>query len=421
MHKTFWFQLHWFLGFVFGILLLIVGVSGAILSYEKEIMNVINKDTYTVQIPQNQERLKESEILKIFHEKNPSEKINSISFSSDLEKSVSVNVAKEGERRGVTTYLNPYTAEVLPELVGKDFFMFVFRLHRWLAFEGTIQGVGKQAVALATIAAIILTIGGIIVYWPRIKNGFVKSLTFSFKHKNRAFLSTMHSAIGMWVVPFFLLMCLTGLYWSYDWYRSAMFTVFQVEQPKRAAPPQQAQGQGQGQGQKEQQANKPQNGENRQARAEGEAKGEGRKDIASGENRVQKQVIVYDDIASTIDFFNSNVARDYQNASLRLEPSKNGTYTISYLFADATHFRESNSMEIDFKNEKIVKESKYEDKKLNEKIMSSMLPLHSGEFFGWFGKLSYFISSALMALFVITGYMLYYDRWKKKRTKALKK
>lgn len=394
MHKTFWFQLHWFLGFVFGILLLIVGVSGAILSYEKEIMNVINKDTYTVQVPQNQERLKEAEILKIFHEKNPSEKINSISFSSDLEKSVSVNVAKEGERRGVTTYLNPYTAEVLPELVGKDFFMFVFRLHRWLAFEGTIQGVGKQAVALATIAAILLTIGGIIVYWPRIKNGFVKSLTFSFKHKNRAFLSTMHSAIGMWVVPFFLLMCLTGLYWSYDWYRSAMFTVFQVEQPKRAAPPQQAQGQGQ----KEQQANKTQN----------------------GENRVQKQVIAYDDIASTVDFFNSNVARDYRNASLRLEPSKNGTYTISYLFADATHFRESNSMEIDFKNEKIVKESKYEDKKLNEKIMSSMLPLHSGEFFGWFGKLSYFISSALMALFVITGYMLYYDRWKKKRAKALK-
>src|SRR5574344_193730 len=306
MHKTFWFQLHWFLGFVFGILLLIVGVSGAILSYEKEIMNVINKDTYTVQIPQNQERLKEAEILKIFHEKNPSEKINSISFSSDLGKSISVNVAKEGERRGVTTYLNPYTAEVLPELVGKDFFMFVFRLHRWLAFEGTIQGVGKQAVALATIAAIILTIGGIIVYWPRIKNGFVKSLTFSFKHKNRAFLSTMHGAIGMWVVPFFLLMCLTGLYWSYDWYRSAMFTVFQVEQPKRAAPPQQAQGQGQGQ--KEQQANKTQN----------------------GENRVQKQVIAYDDIASTVDFFNSNVARDYQNASLRLEPSKNGTYTISY-------------------------------------------------------------------------------------------
>ena len=46
----------------------------------------------------------------------------------------------------------------------------------------------------------------------------------------------MHSAIGMWIVPFFLLMCFTGLDWSYDWYRSAMFTVMQVETTKRATP-----------------------------------------------------------------------------------------------------------------------------------------------------------------------------------------
>ena len=36
MHKTFWFQLHWFVGIVFGLTLFIIGVSGAILSYEKE-------------------------------------------------------------------------------------------------------------------------------------------------------------------------------------------------------------------------------------------------------------------------------------------------------------------------------------------------------------------------------------------------
>ncbi len=383
MHKTFWFQLHWFLGFVFGALLLIIGLSGAILSYEKEIMNVINKDTYTVQVPQNQERLNEAEILKIFNEENPTKKINSISFSSDLGKSVSINVVKEGERRGVDLYLNPYTAEVLPELVGKDFFMFFFKLHRWLTLTDENQVIGKQAVALATIAAIFLTIGGIVVYFPRIKNGFVKSFTFSFKQKNRAFLSTMHGAIGMWVVPFFLLMCFTGLYWSYDWYRSAMFTVFQVEQPKRVAPIQAT---------------------NQQTKTD---------------NKEEKS-ISYDDITSSIEIFNKNVIKKYQNATLKLDSSKSGTYTISYLFEDATHFRESNTMEINPIEKSVIKDEKYENKKLNEKIMSSILPLHSGEYFGWFGKLTYFISSALMALFVITGYMLYYDRWKKKKAKALK-
>ncbi|MCT7524708.1 PepSY domain-containing protein [Aliarcobacter cryaerophilus] len=395
MHKTFWFKIHWFFGFVFGILLLLIGVSGAVLSYEKEILQAINKDTYFVNIPQDKQILSTKEILEKYQTENPDSKINSISFSSDKSSSVVLNIASKdpNNRRGESIYLNPYTAEVLHQIEGKDFFMFFFKLHRWLTFEGDTQWIGKNAVALATIACIILTIGGVIVYWSRVKNNFLKSFTFSFKSKNRAFLSTMHSAIGMWIVPFFLLMCFTGLYWSYDWYRSAMFTVMQVEQPKRATPTTQVV---QIEQQKEKQSEKEQKSEK------------------------QPELISYENAQKVVDIFNQNVSRDYKNANLRLTPSKDGIYTISYLYADATHFRESNSMEIDPNKSIVVKEAKFEDKKLNEQLMSSMLPLHSGEYFGWFGQLAYFISSALMALFVITGYMLYFDRWKKKRAKALK-
>ena len=391
MHKSIWFQLHWFFGAIFGVLLLIIGVSGAVLSYEKEILQAINKDTYFVQNLDNKARLEPSEVLKIYKENNIDTKINSISFSSLENSSIVLNIEKEGARKGLNIYLNPYTAEVLPEIVGKDFFMFFFSLHRWLTFSGDTQWIGKQLVAISTIVAIFLTIGGVVVYWSRIKANFLKSFTFSFKYKKRAFLSTMHGAIGMWVIPFFLLMCFTGLYWSYDWYRSAMFSVMQVEQPKRAAPPTQTSNQGQGE---EQRAGTLQN---------------------------RTQVISYDDIKQTVEIFNKNVSRDYKNANLRLTPSKDATYTISYLYANATHFRESNSMEIYPNKSLVVKEAKFEDKKLNEQLMASILPLHSGEYFGWFGQLTYFISSALMALFAITGYMLYYDRWKKKRAKKEQK
>ncbi|WPD02511.1 PepSY-associated TM helix domain-containing protein [Arcobacter cryaerophilus gv. pseudocryaerophilus] len=400
MHKTIWFKIHWFFGFVFGILLLLIGVSGAVLSYEKEILQAINKDTYFVNIPQDKQILSTKEILEKYQTENPDSKINSISFSSDKSSSVVLNIASKdpNNRRGESIYINPYTAEVLPQIEGKDFFMFFFKLHRWLTFEGDTQWIGKNAVALATIACIILTIGGVIVYWSRIKSNFLKSFTFSFKSKNRAFLSTMHSAIGMWVVPFFLLLCLTGLYWSYDWYRSAMFTVMQVEQPKRAEQLAQTQ-----EDNKEKEQNKTQNND---------------KSNLNRQNKIES--ISYENAQKVADIFNQNVSRDYKNANLRLTPSKDGIYTISYLYADATHFRESNSMEIDPNKSLVVKEAKFEDKKLNEQLMSSMLPLHSGEYFGWIGQLLMFIASSLMALFVITGYMLYFDRWKKKRAKALK-
>src|SRR5574344_98961 len=395
MHKTIWFKIHWFFGFVFGILLLLIGVSGAVLSYEKEILQAINKDTYFVNIPQDKQILSTKEILEKYQTQNPDSKINSISFSTNKSSSIVLNIASKdpNNRRGESIFLNPYTAEVLPQVKGKDFFMFFFKLHRWLTFDGDTQWVGKNAVALSTIACIILTIGGVIVYWSRVKNNFLRSFTFSFKSKNRAFLSTMHSAIGMWIVPFFLLMCFTGLYWSYDWYRSAMFTIMQVEQPKRATPATQV-------------VKTLEQKENKVLKDEKSEK--------------QPKLISYENAQKVAYIFNQNVSRDYKNANLRLTPSKDGIYTISYLYADATHLRELNSMEIDPNKSIVLKESKYEDKKLNEQLMSSMLQLHSGEYFGWFGQLAYFISSALMALFVITGYMLYFDRWKKKRAKALK-
>ena len=395
MHKTFWFQLHWFVGIVFGLTLFIIGVSGAILSYEKEILQAINKDTYFVNIPQDKQILSTKEILEKYQTENPDSKINSVSFSSDKSSSVVLNIASKDpkQRKGESIYLNPYTAEVLPKIEYREFFSFIRSLHRWLAFEGDARTIGKNIVAISTIACIILTIGGVIVYWPRVKNNFLRSFIFSIKSKNRAFLSTMHSAIGMWVVPFFLLMCFTGLYWSYDWYRSAMFKIMQVEQPKRATPITQVVKSVE---QKDNKVVKEENSEN------------------------QPEILSYETAQKVADIFNQNVSRDYKNANLRLTPLKDGFYTISYLYADATHFRESNSMEIDPNKSLVVKEAKFEDKKLNEQLMSSMLPLHSGEYFGWIGQLLMFIASSLMALFVITGYMLYFDRWKKKRAKALK-
>ncbi len=189
MHKTIWYKIHWFFGVIFGLTLLIVGFSGAVLSYEKEILRFLNPNTYNIPIAQDKQILKVQEILQKYQSQNPDTKINSISFSNDKSSSVVLNIASKdpNQKKGQNIYLNPYTVEILPELTGKDFFSFFLRLHRWLAFEGDSREIGKNIVALTTIACIILTIGGLIVYWPRVKNHFFKSFTFSFKHKKRAF------------------------------------------------------------------------------------------------------------------------------------------------------------------------------------------------------------------------------------------
>ena len=371
MHKTIWFKIHWFLGITAGIILLIVGLTGAMLSFEKEIMNAINKDSYTVLVQDGQEKLTTKELLEKFQYQLPEVKINSISFSSDKTTSTVINVAGKGEgkesRKGINYYVNPYDATILPELKGKEFFSFILTLHRWLAFSGDAREVGKQAVAISTIALIVLMISGIAVYWATIKRAFFKSFTFSFKHKKRAFLSTMHSAIGMWVIPFYLVVSLTGIIMSYDVVRDTLYNMAGVQKPQKM------------------QGTKPQGKE---------------------ENRVLK----FDEYEKAVNLFDTFTEKNYSTATLRFP--QNGT-VYSFNYTDTRHHY--NSLELDTSSLKLLKHEKYEDKTFAEQLVKSILPLHTGEYFGFIGKVGMFISSALMALFTITGFMLYFNRINKKR------
>jgi sulfite reductase (NADPH) flavoprotein alpha-component len=50
--------------------------------------------------------------------------------------------------------------------------------------------------------------------------------------------------------------------------------------------------------------------------------------------------------------------------------------------------------------------------------MGSILPLHTGEYFGVIGQTAMFIAAALMSLFTITGFMLYFNRKNKKKKRV---
>ena len=166
MYKNIWFKLHLILGLSAGFILLIVGFTGAMLSFEKEILNLMNHDTYKV-VVQEQGKLSTKELLEKFQEQKPQSKINSITFSSSNDDSNMINVAGMGEnaRKGITYYVNPYTAEILPEVSGQKFFKTVENIHRRLLLDDF----GKQVVGFSVICLLILMFSGIYIYYPRLK------------------------------------------------------------------------------------------------------------------------------------------------------------------------------------------------------------------------------------------------------------
>lgn len=426
LKKTF-FQIHWFLGITAGFILSLMGVTGAIYSYEQEITRWLNPESYTVQI-ENKPKMSPTELYQHFQTTKPELKINSITIAKAEGEASSVNYAKEGARRGVTLMVNPYNAAPLPEIKGKEFFAFIQQLHRNL----TVGPVGKQITGACTLMLIFFVLSGLYLRWPK-KHSFKQWFAIKPKLKGRNFLWDLHAVVGTWVVIFYLLLACTGLYWSYDWWRSGMFKVLGVEQPK----PEMQAGEGSKRGGSDQAKpnnehsnqhnsdHKPNNA-NRQGNAEPiqqrdrtqntEHKAEYRNNNSSEhDQKGLKPEQIKLALTQTWAGFNDKIGRDYSSVTLSIPKKENGQLEISFVDAIPQHERARNKATFNYQTNQIEKLDLYEDKKLNEKIMSSMLPVHRGSFFGPIFQFIFMLAALVMPLFFVTGWMLYLKRRKQKK------
>jgi sulfite reductase (NADPH) flavoprotein alpha-component len=199
------------------------------------------------------------------------------------------------------------------------------------------------------------------------------------------------------VVIFYLILACTGLYWSYDWWRNGMFKVLGVERPQ---PQMQANAAPQGQ------QGAPQGRE----RGEGAAR-EGRGERAEGLDSLQMQAV----LNQTWTGVQAQLGRDYSTMTLNLPKQANSEVSLNFVDAVPQHERARNSATYNYQTASLTDISLYEDKKLNEKIMSSMLPVHRGSFFGPVYQFFAMVASLLMPLFFVTGWMLYLKRRKQKK------
>jgi sulfite reductase (NADPH) flavoprotein alpha-component len=346
-------------GLLLGITIAIVGVTGAILSYRPEIMALINSKSLYVK-KTTDTPLTLAKIAEKVSRQNINVSISSLTIYSDETRSVAVNSGGHGR---VGYFVDPYTGETLPNMKGGEFFNVMISLHRWMTFQGMNQ-TGKQIVAISTIAIIILSLSGLWLYLPPMRRNFLKSMTINFKRGWFSLLYKLHIVVGIYTLIFVLIMCLTGLYWSYGWYRTMLYKIAGVEQPVRM-----------------------QNMQRQQTKIE------------------SVNDLNYLDTIYTV--FKDNIGEDYTSLTLNTV-AQNGTYSVAYQNTKG----DTNRVQVDIEKNEIISNSKSVNKTLGEKFMSSIYPLHSGYFFGEIGKFLWCISSAAMALFAISGFVMFYKRVK---------
>ena len=225
--KKFFAKIHLWLSIPFGIIIAIVCLTGAILVFETEILELCYPSRYFVKEVKG-EMLSPAGLMGAAGQQLPdSIKINGIRVSSDPKRTYQLILP--GKK--AACFINPYTGEITGIDDGKGFFMKIMRLHRWLLDEYKRDGSfawGKTIVGYSTLVLAIIIISGLVIWYPRNKKALKNRLKIKTKAGWFRFLYDLHVSGGFYAALLLLILALTGLTWSFGWYRDAFYTAFGI-------------------------------------------------------------------------------------------------------------------------------------------------------------------------------------------------
>ena len=149
--------------------------------------------------------------------------VTGITVYDDPGKAWEVNISRP---RRASVCVDQYTGEIKGRSERPTFFAFMFRLHRWLLDSmkpGETVFWGKTVVGVSTIAFVIVLISGLSIWWKNSLKVMKNRLKISVSKGWRPFWYSLHIAGGAYACIFLLAMALTGLTWSFGWYRTGFY------------------------------------------------------------------------------------------------------------------------------------------------------------------------------------------------------
>lgn len=220
-------KIHLWLALPFGVFIALICFSGAMLVFEDEVTDYLQRDirhvAVTAPAPLPIEDLEE----KVWYELPDDVEITRT--ESYDEPTLAYRFGLSRPRHG-GVFVNPYTGEITGYDERPAFFMTMFKLHRWLLDSANPRGegfkLGKTIVGISTIAFAITLLTGLALWIPRVRKKSQQYLSIPLKQGAVKFWKRLHVVGGVYAMIFLLTMALTGLTWSFGWYREAFYSLF---------------------------------------------------------------------------------------------------------------------------------------------------------------------------------------------------
>ena len=367
--------LHLWMGLGSGLVIFIVCLSGTIYTFRAEIERWADPEKYYAVGIEGKKIISTDSLISIMEEKVDG-KLTSVMVPGDKSMNWQMTFKKANHTSAgdaplsKTYFINPYTAAIAGEPGGStsDFFGTVMKIHRWLLLG---DKTGRIIVGIATIIMFFMVMTGLILWFPaRLKNlkqGLKIKASASWKRVNH----DLHNTLGFYSFTLLLIMALTGLCWSFEWYRNGLSTVLGAKV----------------------------------------FKGRTEKPVLSGANRsANGPVSVAVLLSETERYFpyegNSRLSiPEDDNAAITITKSATGFFSVAGV--DRVMFDR-------FTGEVLTMES-YSNKPLNSQIADSIKLIHTGEIFGTASKIIYFLACLIATSLPVTGTLIWLNKMKKKQ------
>ena len=306
--------------------------------------------------------------------------ITSVTIPSDFRRAYTVGLSKP-RRAGVL--VDPYTGKIVGQSGRLPFFTTVRELHRWLldSMKPDSEGIfwGRVIVGTSTLLFVFILLTGLFLWWPKKLKGVGKRLKISLRKGRQRLFTDLHTVGGVYVFVLLLAMAMTGLTWSFEWYRTGFYKVFGAEMAEA------------GKGDKGPKKDK-------------------RKDAPREEGAEQAKLpasyIYWEEVVSYVIEVSE---ADYTEITV-----KDGEVEVP--LAGLGNIRAADSFRFDKKTGQMTEYKAYREVKRDKKLRGWIYSIHTGAWGGLFTRICYFLAALFGASLPLTGYYIFYQRkWGKNR------
>ena len=360
-------DLHIWLSIPFGLVMSLICFTGATLIFEKEISRAIQHDLYYVASTEGEALDIGMLVASVEPLLDEGQQVTGVTISDDSRLCYVVNLSTP---KGATIIIDQYTGEVKGKVERLGFFRTMFRLHRWLLDtrpeDGSIYW-GKVIVGISTLLMVIVILTGVVIWWPKSLKALKHRVSVKLRMGWHRLSYDLHVAGGIYATLLLLIMALTGLTWSFEWYRNALYSLLGVEQQRKV--------------------------EVSHNNVAAERKG-GRGSAEEATPYLHWQAI-YDELSTNVADF-SEITISKGSASVKTPHFGNQRGSDKYLFDNATGV--------------ITGEELYASASDAAKVRGWIFSLHVGNFGGIVTRVMWLLASLLGATLPLTGYYLWIKR-----------